>query len=624
MVKVTVVVPVYNPGPFIEPGIESLLRQSMSRDELEVIYVDDGSTDETPARLDALAAEHPHIRVFHEPNSGWAGRPRNVGIREARGEYVQFMDQDDALTPEALRRLHELATRNRSDIVIGKVASNFRPVPQFLFRHNVEACTIRDTSLISSLTPHKMFRTAFLREHGIEFPEGRRRLEDQLFMVRAYLAALTVSILADTVCYLYARRDDGGNAGNSKAEPAAYFGNLREVLDAVVDGTEPGPFRTELLGRFYRTGMIDRLAEPYYLVRAEAVRQELFREIRSLTLDYMGDDVEATLGTIRRLRSTLMRADREPGVLTLARRLRTLRAFGVLDSFEWKGARLRVEFHADLRHLPDGRPFELVRRDGRVLLDPALLDGVLDEPFEVLEPAPWGHLTCMLRERTTGEEWRVPATVTVETSSTPGDRGDERLHPVHRVVATVNVERIAGGGRLAPGTWELRVRVFGPGIDRRDSLLPGDGARPASALMVSRDGSVAATAWSGSEGLFVRIARHSDAPRLELPLPGLAGGSDIELVAHRKEEAVRLTGHIEEEDAGSILAIPAAQLATEPGLWRVEVVRGSARDEATIAVVDLGRGLSPRTPGPITRLGSRARRLARRAARWLPVPVRRL
>ena len=181
--------------PGLQPGAVHRARNRVaaapddpSRDEFEVIYVDDGSTDETPARLDALAAEHPHIRVFHEPNSGWAGRPRNVGIRQARGEYIQFIDQDDALTPDALRRLHEMAARNRLRHRDRKVASNFRPVPQHLFRQNVDSCTIHDTSLISSLTPHKMFRTAFLREHGIEFPEGRRRLEDQLFMVRAYLA----------------------------------------------------------------------------------------------------------------------------------------------------------------------------------------------------------------------------------------------------------------------------------------------------------------------------------------------------------------------------------------------------------------------------------------------------
>ena len=91
-VKVSVVVPVYNPGRYIEPCIESLLRQTLPPGEHEVVFVDDGSTDETPARLDELAASHSHVRVIHQENSGWPGKPRNVGVEASRGEYVQFVD----------------------------------------------------------------------------------------------------------------------------------------------------------------------------------------------------------------------------------------------------------------------------------------------------------------------------------------------------------------------------------------------------------------------------------------------------------------------------------------------------------------------------------------------------
>src|SRR3954469_11880821 len=86
-VDVTVVVPVYNTGEFIEPCIRSLLDQSLPADRYEVIFVDDGSTDETPARLGRLAAEASNVHVFHIPNSGWPGKPRNVGIDNAQGDY---------------------------------------------------------------------------------------------------------------------------------------------------------------------------------------------------------------------------------------------------------------------------------------------------------------------------------------------------------------------------------------------------------------------------------------------------------------------------------------------------------------------------------------------------------
>jgi glycosyltransferase involved in cell wall biosynthesis len=102
MPKVSVVVPVFEPGPLIEPLIASLLVQTMPAGERELVFVDDGSRDGTAERLDTLAAEHLGVRVLHIPNSGWAGRPRNVGLDAARGEFVFFADHDDWLDPEAL------------------------------------------------------------------------------------------------------------------------------------------------------------------------------------------------------------------------------------------------------------------------------------------------------------------------------------------------------------------------------------------------------------------------------------------------------------------------------------------------------------------------------------------
>src|SRR5690606_13537481 len=120
--KVSVVVPVYNPGKHIEDLITSLLRQDLPRDEYEVIFVDGGSTDETPARLDALAAEEPGVTVIHEEASGWSGKPRNVGIDTARGEYIMFVDNDDWLADQALRRMYDYAIANGADILVPKMA----------------------------------------------------------------------------------------------------------------------------------------------------------------------------------------------------------------------------------------------------------------------------------------------------------------------------------------------------------------------------------------------------------------------------------------------------------------------------------------------------------------------
>src|SRR3954454_6787412 len=134
--RISVVVPGYNPGDHIDDCIASLLDQSLPASEYEAIFVDDGSTDGTGDRLVALAAEHENVTAIRIPNSGWPGRPRNVGMDAARGDYVLYVDNDDWLDDEALERLHAAAIRDDADIVLGKVVGHRRSVSRELFRRN--------------------------------------------------------------------------------------------------------------------------------------------------------------------------------------------------------------------------------------------------------------------------------------------------------------------------------------------------------------------------------------------------------------------------------------------------------------------------------------------------------
>jgi poly(ribitol-phosphate) beta-N-acetylglucosaminyltransferase len=548
-IKVSVVVPVYNSGKFIDPCIRSLLAQTLPADEFVVIFVDDGSTDGTPARLDKLAAEHPQIRVIHIPNSGWPGKPRNVGVEAAHGEYVQFIDHDDHLAPDALRRLYEMGRRNHADIVIGKVASNFRFVPMSVFRHTRESCTIHDAPLIDSLTPHKMFRIEFLRENKIAFPEGKRRLEDHPFVVKAYLRAKTVSILGDYTCYFYDKRTDGKNAASTLIDPAGYYGNLREVLDVVVANTEPGDFRDRLLRRFCWAEMLARLSEPAMLKYEAGYRDQMIDEVRQVSLDYMNDNVRAGMGAVRRLRFTLLRENQRAKLLELAERCDEVKAKTRLDGLRWDGGRLAFELSAHLCYGPDDAPVPLLCRGDNYFVDPGCFPGVGEGDSDLLDvTAEVSSLRAeiFLRRRGIGIEWPVAPDLKVRieelgVGSTAGAgaqaAGSTRCRAVLRAAGYLDPQH-AGAAPLDRGVWDVRVRVHflglareaRPGADRapdiEEHLLPAMLGGPAAQLVipyftdpggnlsldVDRSGKKLGNALSG---------------RQVLPLPG--GGREIEV-----------------------------------------------------------------------------------------------
>ena len=477
--KVSVVVPVYNPGTSIRRCINSLLKQTMPPDDFEVIFVDDGSTDDAPEMLDRVCAKHSHFRVVHQENSGWPGKPRNVGVAAARGGYVQFLDQDDRLGPDALRRLHEMASCNNSDIVAGKVVSDFRNVPQIVFSAgNVDRCTIRDFPLVESLTPHKMFRRGFLADRGIAYPEGRRRLEDQLFVMRAYLAADVVSVVADYPCYYYLRRDDGRNAGNELIDPQGYYDNLREVLDVVVAATEPGALRNSLLARSLRSEILGRLGEPAVIEWPDDYRRQLFAVTRDLVLERFDDAVVRSLPVVTRIRAVLLRDGRLDALVELARRCAELRTVAEVIDARWVDGALHMDVRAHLA-FADDEPLRLIGREGSFQLDPRLVAGVVDaDTASVGGELTAARVDVSVRQRRSRVQWPVPTDLRLAPE--PLD-GDFRLATAGTVL--LDPAAVAGGSALDRGTWEPAVNLHALGVPRKSRLRVPAGVSPEPAIV---------------------------------------------------------------------------------------------------------------------------------------------
>ena len=491
--KISVVVPVYNPGSHIEACIESIVGQSLAPDEFEAIFVDDGSTDASPVRLDRLAETNPNVRVIHQPNSGWPGKPRNVGIEAARGRYVYFVDHDDVLGREALQRLYEFAERNGSDIVIGKMAGHNRRAPRMLFTRTRDRVTLEDSGIVSALSPHKLFRKAFLDAHGLRFPEGRRRLEDQVFVMRAYFAAEVISILADYTCYYHLALEDRGNAASGRFDPAGrfdpgyYFPFLREVLDVLEANSAPGPFRDGLLRRFVVHELLGRVTGRRFIAMAPGRRRELVAEIRSVVARYVPDTIGSVLSPRHRTQLALVRDGRVDLLLALAESDEQIRvAARVRRLRPLDGGRLAIDAEAELR---SGRhPLRYEVGPERLLLPvPAEVARAVAAEARA-EPLPVsGRAQIVLR--------RVRDSAEVILAGSVGQRLTPRAGGVGVVItisAVIDPRSPVEDHALGSGAWDVLVRVSFVGYTSDAPLRQPAGlgrSRPVALL----DGRLAAT-----------------------------------------------------------------------------------------------------------------------------------
>jgi glycosyltransferase involved in cell wall biosynthesis len=466
--KVSVIVPVFNPGNDIEDCIRTTLDQSLPSDEYEVIFVDDGSTDATPARLDRLAAEHDNVRVEHIPNSGWPGKPRNVGMDMARGEFVYFVDNDDWIGREALERLYARATGDDADVVVGKVVGHGsgKRVPRGIFRENRSGVEFGWLPLLWLLSPHKLFRKAMLDEHGIRFPEGRRRLEDHLFVMHAYFHARSISVLADYACYHWMLRDRDVNASSRPFDPVEYYAGVREVLDLIDEHTEPGALRDRLYTRWLRGKLLGRAGGPPFLKWDEDYRRARYEEIRKLTLERFPESVDALLPLNWRVRAALVRAGDYEGLKALAAFEAGLRVVADTRVEPADGA---LELHVVARFARDA-----VRFDDHARWIPP--EGVtFSEDRDAREDLAKSDLHVFVRGPLK-VEFALPVTFTIDGTRA---RGIARFDP-----ATA-----AAGSALPPGEWDAFALLTVAGFKTTGRLRrgPGDPIR----LVVDEDGRVA-------------------------------------------------------------------------------------------------------------------------------------
>ena len=217
---ISVVIPAYNAAGFVAEAIASACAQSEER--IEIIVVDDGSTDDTAAGVAALAAGDGRIRLLRMPENRGPAAARNRGFRAARGAWIATLDADDRILPHRLRSLLALAEANGADMISDNLmlcpwgdAAGAAPMipPALLDRpRRIDAAEFVRRNVGSRRHPrvsygfmHPMLRRAFLQAHGLEYDERNRFAEDYMFYV-ACLMRGAIWFVTPEPMYLYCVR----------------------------------------------------------------------------------------------------------------------------------------------------------------------------------------------------------------------------------------------------------------------------------------------------------------------------------------------------------------------------------------------------------------------------------
>lgn len=201
--KISVIVPVYNSERFLHRCIDSILAQSFT--DFELLLIDDGSIDSSGAICDEYATKDSRVRVFHKENGG-VSSARNLGLDNAQGEWITFVDSDDWIEEHALL---SLMRKDDVDLIIGAMSfdgsatmGTFPLIGKLIGADlfNYIASNI-DHYLISSPCC-KLFNNNIIQRHSLRFNETLCFGEDALF-VKSYLLYVGSLISINDVCYHY-------------------------------------------------------------------------------------------------------------------------------------------------------------------------------------------------------------------------------------------------------------------------------------------------------------------------------------------------------------------------------------------------------------------------------------
>lgn len=265
MVKVSIIVPVYNVYPYLDKCLDSLVRQTLK--EIEIIVVNDGTKDQSQEIIDQYAKKDKRIVALKKKNGGLSDA-RNYGLKYAKGEYISFIDSDDYVDITMMEKLWKKAISEKCDLV---ECDCYWEYPD---RKVLDQSRIVDNYFVDIrvMAWNKLYKRSLLEETGVLFPKGLQ-YEDISFCYQLLPYVKKIGYVEEALYYYIQRDNSIANTTNSKVRH--IYDNIRLVLDYYKKKGLYEQYETELeyvvtkliLGRnFYRIcALKDRKMRKEYL-----------------------------------------------------------------------------------------------------------------------------------------------------------------------------------------------------------------------------------------------------------------------------------------------------------------------------------------------------------------------
>lgn len=300
-VKVSIVIPIYNVERYLRQCLDSVVNQTLK--EIEIICVDDGSTDSSPEIIAEYASKDPRIKVITKPNSGY-GNSMNRGFDAACGEYIGIVESDDYAELNMFECLYKVASENKLDVVkssyyfyysqpkernekqeiVSHVMCNKTFCPTTDFKSKMEMVEFFN---IKPTIWSAIYRRDFIREKGIRFHETPgASYQDASFNFKVWCSAERVQLLRDA--FLHYRQDNENSSVNSKGKVFCICDEYEEMQHFLDEHPEKKGQMEYIKNRIKYDSYIwnyERLAPKYKYIFIERAASELKEDMADAKLE---------------------------------------------------------------------------------------------------------------------------------------------------------------------------------------------------------------------------------------------------------------------------------------------------------------------------------------------------